>query len=207
MKTFIVKKGIFLCAILFLCSCNESESDCDRKYRLGGPEYCSLYVYKFKEGKDYSNNVIVISPLREGDSSAFYITGYEPIRLHGGYYLGGNIPALHTPVDMIHYLTLTYSDLENGNIEENWFDHWWDYRILPEECVHEWFYYYGRCSCDDAQCNYRNSPFYNSNITLNVPVEDDAHTDTTLINTMIDKDSVLSGFYNWRSPWYCDECN
>ena len=193
-------------AILFLVSCGESPRDCDREFRLNGPEYCSLYIYKFKDGKDYSDNVIVISPLREWDSSAYYITGYEPIKLHGGYYLGGNIPKLHNPQAEIHYLTLTYSDIENGNVPDNWIDHWWDYRIMPEECIHEWFYYRGRCSCDDAQCNYRNSPFYNPGITLHMPVEDDIHTDTALINKMIDGDS-LSGFYNWQSPWYCDDCD
>ena len=203
MNANFTKWGLLLCSIWFFCSCKEST--CDTAYRSGGPEYCSMYVYKFMEGKDYSDHVIVISPLRKGDSSAYYITGYEPIKLHGGYYLGGNIPALHDP-EMIYYLTFTYSDLESGNVEEEWLDHWWDYRILPQECIFEWFYYYGRCSCVDARCNYRNSPYYNPNVELHVPIVDDVHTDTSLINAMIDGNN-LRGFYNFCAPLYCFECD
>lgn len=175
------------------------------------PEYTSLYIYKFMEGKDYSNHVIVIGSLQEGDTSAYYITGYEPIKLHGGYYLGGNIPSLPGPGnDNIHYLTLTYSDLESGNVPEDWFDHWWDYRILPEECVHEWVLYFGRSRCKNSQWYYKNSAVYNPQITLHVPVTDDVHTDTSLINKLIDEDRLIGyglGGGNWCAPSYCFECN
>ena len=196
------KKHFFVFSFLLLVAC---ESPCDRKMHIDGPEYSSLYIYKFQEGKDYSDHVIIISPLREEDSSAYYITGYKPIKLHGGYYLGGNIPALRGPEDMIHYLTLTYSDLENGNAPEDWFNHWWDYRIIPEECIFERFYYRGRCHCMDARCYYKNDSLYNFRIRLKVPIIDDVHTDTAKINKMIEKNCLI-GFGGWMAPHYCNDC-
>ena len=190
-------------AVLF-ASCYESP--CDRNMRISSPEYYSLYVYKFREGKDYSNNVVLIS--NTDDSTAYYISGFAPIKLHGGYYLGGNIPKLINPRGMIHYLTLTYSDLETGNVPDDWLEHWKDYRIMPEECVFEWFYCYGRCSCDDAGCYYTRTKFYNRHITLDVPVEDDIHTDTAILNNRIDNNNLSGlGFMNWTMPSHCRECD
>lgn len=104
-----------------------------------------IYIYKFKPGKDYSEQAshYMYYP---GDDCAFRdVLGCRPMPLHNGYYTGGNI--WYAPPEYAAfktaYLTITLDELEgNDSVYYEWYNHWENY-ILDEDPFMEFYYYTG----------------------------------------------------------------
>jgi len=187
-----MKKYYFLIGLLaiFFSSC---ESRCMQETRIDGYKYYSCFVYKFREGMDLSNNVMIMVR----GNNVIYEHGYRPIPLHDGYYLDGPIRRA-TYVEPFYYLSFTYDDIENGTAPANWESHWRDY-LIP--CwvdgatydPYENFCYYGYCECPDEPCGYRHQIPYNESITLHTPIMEDIHIDTNILNYKIDNNLLFGG--------------
>lgn len=188
-----MKKGFLLMFVigvfcLFLASC---EPLCKRKDHLQGPAYYATYVYKFKEGHDYSQNVMVMAL---GDQM-YFNPGYRPIPLHDGYYLDGPLLQMEDVSPTIYYLDFTYDDITNGTAPVDWQSNW-EKHIIP--CWNRWNNYapydWGRCRgyswCGDIP----SEDLYNDTIILETPFFVDTHIDTNILNSWIDNNSLNEHF-------------
>lgn len=166
------------------------ETPCQRSFRIDGPDYYATYVYKFPEGKDLSQNVMILTRY-QGRDTVVFMQGYRPIPLHKGYYLDGPILAPMGSAPTFYYLTITYDEVDNGTAPSDWMEHWQDYVIPCTNryniyCAYEEFYYRGFMACED----YRESGLYNEDITLATPIIEDVHTDTNILNQWIDENKL-----------------
>lgn len=197
MNTRFCLISIAVIAVFTMTAC---ESRCQREMRIDGPSYVSTFVYKFPEGQDLSNNVMIyasLTPSVEGSDLEFrdYIHGYRPIPLHDGYFLDGPIPKLPDSWS-IYYMSFTYDDLDRGNVPEDWKTNLKNY-IVPcwinaNYTPFAELYSYAFCDCDDEPCGYRRSELYNENYTLETPIMEDVHIDTNLLNLWIDNGELHS---------------
>lgn len=167
------------------------ETPCQRRFRIGGPDYCATFVYKFPEGKDLSQNVMILTRY-QGRDTVIFMQGYRPIPLHNGYYLDGPILSPSRGIEPFYYLTITYDEIDNGTAPIDWKEHWQDYVIPCTNryniyCAYEELWYRGYMSCED----YRESELYNENITLPTPIIEDVHIDTNILNQWIDENNLI----------------
>ena len=180
---------LFLLVAVIMTAC---ETPCQRRMRIGGPEYYATFVYKFPEGKDLSQNVMILTSYHGEDDTVIYMHGYRPIPLHKGYYLDGPIITTKGGVKTFYYLTITYDDIDNGTAPSDWKENWRDY-VIPcmtrygVYCAYEELWYRGYLSCED----YRESELYNEDITLQTPIMEDVHVDTNILNQWIDENNLI----------------
>lgn len=141
------------------------------------PPIVYAYIYKFYEGTDYSNYQCVAYYTPETDHMLSYppLTGYRPIPLHNGYYVGGNLKLTdggdYTASHAV-YLSFTLDDIQNGNVPDDWMENYYPY-IIEDNPFAE---------------------FYEWNETANLPIPsygcdnypDEMCIDTALLNMLID---------------------
>ena len=147
-------------------------------HRCTEPPITYAYVYKFQEGTDYSNYQSVTFYDPETDHMMSYppITGYHPIPLHNGYYIGGNLKlsdggeytASHTV-----YLSFSLDEIQNGTVPDDWMYNYNQY-ILEDKPFAE-FYEWNECVNLPAPSHYGCEDYPNG-ICI----------DTILLNSLID---------------------
>ena len=207
-QSIVMKKYIILLLISITLVMTACETPCQRRYRIDGADWYSAFVYKFPEGRDLSNNVMVYKiPMVD---SVRYIPGYRPIPLRDGYYLDGPIAKTGGEPEF-YYLTITYDEIESGTAPDDWIEHWKDYLIpcwrYPSYmyCAYSEFYFIGYCDCPDEECGFRHQVPYNEAIILETPIVEDIHIDTSIINQWILENDLCSPHmlggpivYDWR---------
>ena len=189
--SYIIPSIILVVFVLSAC-----ESKCERQMRIDGPSYACTFVYKFPEGRDLSNN-IMITVRYDGRDTLFesFYEGYRPIPLHNGYYMDGPISKQTGSLDY-YYLTITYDDIEQGTVPPEWKSHWKEYivpcwRVTNIYCPYDEVYCNEFCDCDDEPCGYLHSELYNEDITLHTPIVEDIHIDTNILNQWIDNEKII----------------
>lgn len=147
-------------------------------YKCEEPPGTYAYIYKFHEGADYSNYQSVAYYNPETDHMLSYppVTGYRPIPLHNGYYVGGNLKLTdggEYTVSHTVYLSFTLDDVQNGDVPDDWMENYYSYIIddNPFAEFYEW----------DENVNLPFPPIQGCD---NYP--DGRCIDTVLINTLID---------------------
>ena len=169
----------FIVCVLCLQSCEKKMCDGEWWNVEDGFEMCN--IYKFADSCDYSNNLYIIAP----DVIPFTLyPELRPIKLHGGYYLGGLGGVAGR--DKIIYLTFTYDDFDNGNMPENWYDDWQQYVMEDNPYIEAYSCRVHLCPCDSTY--YKNFPAYCEECNLeSISIDSIARKlDTNKLNNWID---------------------
>ena len=184
MKKFI-NIGIISALLLALHACQHGT--CDE------PEG---YVYKFEDGKDYSNNVCVHPRL----PLSYQI--YVPCKLHDGYYWGGNVdfgPSGsiwdttarddYVYIWDVYYLSFTYDDVAKGRAPSDWQENWRNYVIAHTPFAE---IYAGPWHC----FGFKNpaSKFRRGDSTMK-KYDQTYRLDTTKVNKLIDKGKLGEEYF------------
>lgn len=183
-----INKYVILSLIsILLFSC---ESPCERSARIDGPAFAATFVYNFPEGKDLSNNVMV---LYSYGKDIEYVEGYRPIPLHKGFYLDGPIPQVLGDAADIFYMNFTYEELENGDVPSDWKENWKNYLVPCSSRSNNYFPWEILCYMPYSPCSdglTTTEVLRNDTIFLHTPLPIDVHVDTNILNKWIDNDEL-----------------
>ena len=134
-------------------------------------------VIKFKDGQDMSRQYVT-----RGKPERNQNNGLVLLPLHNGYYLCMRFSRPYeSHPNFVYLFSFTNEELSNGEVPEDWANHWRDYVVADGTCIEDLFEV--MADCCEKDCGH---PAYCNHC--------DPHLDTTILNKMID-DSTL-----WEYP-------
>ena len=151
------------------------------------PQYA--FIYKFNENQDCSEYQSVYKFFDDDYMYSSPITGYKPVSLHNGYYVGGNLKLSNSGEYTIKhtvYLSVTLEDIENGNAPNDWRTNYMQY-IIADNPFSE-FYLWRQHSSNEK----KNLPIPSSGCNQ---YPSDYCIDTNILNIIIDKGELNDYFY------------
>ena len=172
----LLSRGVFCFCLLILTGCGCSDNS--------GGDFPYFYVFKYVGGEDLSHHVEIIDNCQP---MPIFLDSAEciPIKLNQNYFLNLKHP-INYDYSKARLLLITIDDIENGNVPENWKEHWEEY--VMDGNPYEEFYICFASHCKYSEVYYKDFPFYRSGCG-------DKGIDKNIINNMIDEGTLFNYLY------------